>query len=89
MVTCLYNEEVNASFDGVINDAQHGCPACRAETLLIVLEIPLLVLKDDANFHSQPETCPAAECPSAQLHLIALLSHKETKKNLGLVVVCM
>lgn len=82
---------VNASFDRVINDAQHGCPACRAEALLIVLEIPLLMLKDDANFHSQPETRPsAAECPSVQLQLVALVSGKETKKRIwaSLLFVC-
>lgn len=75
--------KVNTSFDRVINDAQHGCPACRVETLLIVLEIPFLVLEDDANFHSQPGTCPStAQCPSAQLQLVALASWEETKKRI-------
>lgn len=81
---------VNASFDRVINDAQHGCPACRVEALLIVLEIPFLMLKDDANFHSQPESCPAAGRPSAQLQLVAFVSGEETKKRIwaSLLFVC-
>lgn len=55
------------------------------------LEIPFLVLKDDANFHRQLETCPPCSwmpINTAQVNNPCVRG-RDPKENLGLVIVHM